>query len=1293
MKNKKKMIILAASIGAVAIAGITTGVVVALSKNKANQSNSGNNDNKPEPKPDPITKTEIKSLTIKDVETKYATVVVVLNRILEQKTKTYSITVNKVTHSDFTKNKETNTLTFRLGILEPNTDYNIESFNEGSDSIDIPQGTQTNFKTLEEESQISEPRISSINFSDLTKNSVKISVATQNTQADQTFALIINSQVYKNYKKEGDSVIFELNNLQANTEYKLKSFEINDQKNNKKIIEIKDKKFTTQQDQLSATLASITKNNNGTDSLELTFKFSIWNLVNENSKIKFNLNNEQKEFSGFDLNNKKIDLTISSLSPNTTYTISDLQIDDVAIAIPDGVEKSFTTANAETPLALNSLETSNIKYNTADLSFVFNKDLPTQNNNFSLVLSYTENSQPQTKEFSNDSFALENNKLILQATGLKQNTQYTITSLKNNDQNFSLDPIQNKTFTTQQKVDSDNFTITDLAFSEITKDSAKVTLTFGQHQLRDIDQKDFEIFFNTKQISVFTTKYDPSSDKLEVVLRNLDFEENYLLDSVFLNNKEIALPSEKTDEQKSFRTLTYNLDMKIEEVVAETKSEGSQDYVYLDLDITNPFQLTKPQYEILLVAEDLTENNQEERYFLGSIEKDKNENFKKISLELSDSYSEDFDATSEDTASYSLLKSHNYKIKKIKLRPQSATSWYSFEITPKDSYNPTFTTTVNTLKFNNVQIQKTAENNIETNLGFANLTDQTKTVNLWINTDFGAKWKLQATKRDSDNKYTATIQNSELQNGKYFLERVYVGDDYIFGDNVSEDQKTLDYKKQTSENYTFESTRETIKNGLGSKITINLNSYPDNFGPLMYQKPDLELTESGTNKQFVIKLKSKDVNAKTLVYETFDLDESKNYEINKILWHDHQTSLTPLLKATSASTQTKTALTKEQMDSIINSISSISLNKRWWATGIKSKLKTIKDFVALTNLTFDNLDLKTTDLEVAITENDFSDLNELNGTLALNLKLRSNNVESVSKKVFFNNLYSRSWIQSNKGDLKHFYDLISISKTGITKSTKDFDTAFPEENNSDDLDSSLGGKPSVTIDIFDPKLKDFVDVDESLSLFDHSKMKVLFTKYRDEESGFGNSKTSQYAMLGYAQYKILYWFDLNQPEAKFTNQVTPMWLGGFNNYSEKASKDLYNVIKNNLENSLKKYELFNSEYGILDSNTKSNDVLLSELNALDSKQKWAKIMEITKLQRYFNQQINILKSAFNPNITKNSELNYEVIKLQTETKGINKFLVVDFIIKPTYTTTDPSKQDQDSVVGQNYLRLYLLNNK
>ncbi|SYV97344.1 Uncharacterised protein, partial [Mycoplasmopsis edwardii] len=51
----------------------------------------------------------------------------------------------------------------------------------------------------------------------------------------------------------------------------------------------------------------------------------------------------------------------------------------------------------------------------------------------------------------------------------------------------------------------------------------------------------------------------------------------------------------------------------------------------------------------------------------------------------------------------------------------------------------------------------------------------------------------------------------------------------------------------------------------------------------------------------------------------------------------------------------------------------------------------------------------------------------------------------------------------------------------------------------------------------------FINIDESLMNAQNSNFKIFFVKYLDVENGFGIEQTTPYAMLGYIQYKILYW--------------------------------------------------------------------------------------------------------------------------------------------------------------------------
>ncbi|MGZ9756889.1 hypothetical protein [Mycoplasma sp. 4423] len=1081
------------------------------------------------------------------------------------------------------------------------------------------------------------------------------------------FILTLNNQNYtsSSFNKQTKEVTFELDNLNINTTYKLNKLLIND-----KEFPSFDFSFKTKAENVVESLQASSISHN---SLSITFSLT------DNNLDVTQLNVEVSDYSqpilvSFNQETQSYNFTLTNLTPQKSYTINSISYQGKTLSIKSLNHTFTTTSNA---LQVNQAHLVSKSKNTAAIEFNLNRDI-TDNELASLSVDLT-NNEATTKH--NKFKYLSNHKILLQIDSLKPQTTYKLTKLTLNNNDIALNQENQLSFTTSKEVTTDSFAISKITYKDITATSATMHIDFSSNDLLNENHHEFEVNLDNKVYKF--SDYNPSESYVEIVLDNLDFHTKYFVNSVTLNDKTLTLPTDES--QKSFTTLDWNRPVILNSLgytFEDKVSADSSDVMSLDFGVIDLFPLHRSQY---FFTAEFTDENANKDYNLDFFATPKENNNNQLSLDNIRIFVKNNPEEADEGHYYDLEPNKTYKLKALKLTNGDGQSEHgTLTFTLKQGASFIIDTHINTTRYQNVEITNT-NNNLNVSLSLS--ADSSDPVSVDIKSDFGGLWNINLTK--TNDKYTGSLQINNFPSGTYSIARVYLNSKPIFvnKNNKGNDTLRIDASKPTTNNintinYSYDkfNYQHNIILDLQSNNTVNTFVYK--------QSPNIVI-QKNDSEDFINLNSIWNPNTNKLEIKTLNLDFATTYKVIGIgsVHINENKSFTTIAKPT-----TKAQLSVDELNSLINSINHLTLKKRWWASGIKKVLLADKDLFKYFN--FSNKNGFDNEITFNFDESKFSNLNELNGTLSLTLKLSSGNNHSIEKTFKIENLYSKAWIIANKTNTLLFDPLVHISKTGMKKSTKDFDDAYKDAkySNIDDLDSSFG-KPAIIVDLNDASLQNFIDIDDGLKSYDPSVFKAYFVKYKDDENVYKPYKTTAYAPLGMIQYKIMFWFNPTNAEDKYTNQITPLWLVGFNNYTNKDAKDWYTYLSRQAKlYASADYLTVNSSYGLKSTATESAEQMVASINnKANSQEKVDYLDKYTNLIKFINDNYNVIKDAYNPAVAR-SYYQIEIINASKIEYGKNKFVDITFALKPIYLGASDAYKAKTDVIAKNVIHIQLLNN-
>ncbi|WP_025755457.1 hypothetical protein [Mycoplasmopsis cricetuli] len=1075
----------------------------------------------------------------------------------------------------------------------------------------------------------------------------------------------------------------------------------------------------------------------------------ILNLKNESFSISKKPNSQPKHpNNNIEIPNKNE----SNDSTNTTKTSSSEK--NIEETKPNTNESTLDIFKNKTPnFKLKSFNLSKIEFNNQKnkniVTFILkleslkNIDLKKIEKQI-LELKYHSNNDTKDTVITYEISMNNLNEINIVIENLNLNTQYLIEYLKIGNQilNLSNEQKQFKTLEPETKK-PDDFEISDIQFDSITDSTAKVKFIFNKYNLGNSNYKKFILKYsqdinsnneNEKILSVEELNYQEGQKFVEFNLSNLKFLKKYTLKELNLNGVAISpdkflLP--KNDNLSNFDD-TYsgqNNSNKKSKVSFETKKyAGKISYSSLDQEdliveensedksINKSFKMKLNNLKGLFnyftnpgdyrIAAMLSENN---KFFYIEFDSDKKENFtnnlKTPPIIQSDNTIEE----EEEIQKFFLSEGKKYKIEKLFIIPdeeyipsdlyedEELIDKYAIEILPSSKNKENFIdTTIPSVKYKNVNL--TLQNNsIKAQITIDNSLVPNSQIN-YIKAIFlssnGGKWTKEI-KTKINNIWSTTIENIP-SNDTISLSKVFIKS------NEKNEQIFID--KNNTGNISIETpAKENIKSEIQS-FTIEQGNYPeylikiklsniDKLDYFNYLKPSLFLKQLNENKIINTQLFEKE-NDNTLVFKA-NLQENTNYLIDSLIFSKNYKFTSAIVVSTPS--DNKTNYTTDELENLLKSIEKIKLNKKWFASGVVKKIKNGLELFYNSNLG-ETLSKEIWNKNISIEDIKYSDINDLNGSLNISFKLKSGNNFSSIKTVSVENLFSKNWFnnKTNLQRIEEFANLIKLKQSSNPEKsyqTDEFDQAFETILVENNLDTAFGSANKY-IDIQNQTLNNFLDIDESLTSFDSSKISIYFAKYLDVSNFFGQQSTLYFPLLGAARYKLV----INFKDSNNSFEINNLFVLGFNyNKNLSLNKNIYYTLnefiakKTHPNNS--NWQNINKFIGLKENLNRNVDEIIEQVN-LNQENKYNELGKYIYLNSFLKRIIeNQKQEKFNPPISANSfdPFEFEVIDIQKQILGENNFLIVKLAMKTKFALTQSSEIYQTNI-GDGLLEFRILIN-
>lgn len=344
--------------------------------------------------------------------------------------------------------------------------------------IDITKIRAKSFKTLANEQETKKDKFSISNFlaSNITSSSAKIRFDFSQHQLKDNlkkeFEIIFSNNINHKtsiYSIGDDFLEFDLSNLSSNTNYELMSVKLNGI--DLDVSKINNKNFTTLNNQSTPPIQEQKTNVSNINFLEKTHNSSVVDIqlsdqITNNDTLTLEITeentNQKSIFNEFSiLSNNKVKFNLTSLKPNTSYTISKVVFKNKEVLINSNLTKTFRTNQQPTQpskpdnFVISNLNIKNTRNNTSQVEVIFSSFILSDNNQKSFRIQLTNNSLGDSTNnsifFNTNKYIVNDNKVIFLLDNLIPNSNYEIQSISLNNNNLNLPTNINKTFKTTNK--------------------------------------------------------------------------------------------------------------------------------------------------------------------------------------------------------------------------------------------------------------------------------------------------------------------------------------------------------------------------------------------------------------------------------------------------------------------------------------------------------------------------------------------------------------------------------------------------------------------------------------------------------------------------------------------------------------------------------------------------------------------------------------------------------------------------------------------------------------------------
>ncbi|EIE39617.1 hypothetical protein MCANUF31_02910 [Mycoplasmopsis canis UF31] len=1136
---------------------------------------------------------------------------------------------------------------------------------------------------LSKNKNVKEINIEGVSFKNVKQNSFEIEFNAFHISERDLITIFLNDQKiefkFNDLKQiSNDRFSLSISNLKSDTKYTLSKIEIS-----KKVFTFNNKFINTlKEDKKDPNEKSVTINGEvdilKVDSTSYKISIPVQNAKSGNYSIKLNdiLVNGQLEEG-------KVVFQASNLTANTKYILNEFKFNEENIELPN---KDISFVVDETTAEQNEYNINVQRITKNSATVIVTLDNIESANNFKLEVGGNQYNQTR----------VEDNSIIFQLDNLNKNTKYSITKLINvNNESKSL-TFENQSFNT---LNEENFSVRNIDIIEKSDENAKVKINFDTHVFASEENKAFQLVVlgpKDKVLTYSSDDYNSENGSITFELNNLEFSSNYEIKNLFINGKNISINnSNKTgsnwlsDSQNLvFSTNFYSKEITFASFSSSIDTSSGEKLILNFEEITNMFEMKEDSY--LFKIEFRNKENNKTFYSWADLGKDKNNNLKNISFDLVDKNS--FDYESEENL-YELPKNSKLEILSAKIDKSDNLDVLDPRITIRFIGSESEINTDLTFdKYKNTSLSYEKSNktlSVSTTIEKVD-SSQPNSVQFELLSDFGASWTLNANKNEN-NLWSANIDQLDF-NGKIYLSRVLIDSKNlrIDSDNKGTIEITNTTADQPIEISNISASRDQENNNY-SIISLTLNKGIKELDGYVTRQPLLKIFEENDQNNLIsADFISKESN--TYKFKVF-LNPNRSYKIKFANINDNYLYSDISFNVSTANNEEKTV---DQLNAELSKITSLNMKQMWWAYGAKQKLINKSALMNLTNLSSaininDNVDV--------LIDTAFNKYDDILGKLSIRLKLTSGSNSTDFKEITINNLFSKNYFRTFDHNPDFYNQIIKVSKEGSVKLTSDFDSLFGEEfNDTNDLAHSFGN-PVKWVELKNTNLSQFLDIDERFRSYDDSKFTIYFVKFSDIKNVYEPHQTTQYAMQGFMNYRINFWFDNYdannknlKPESKYKDASPAMIIGGFNGTETNINKDLWRSIHKNLtENSIREWNEFNSKYGFNQkSKTKTIDEIISEINNIqDKEQKWNKLLEYSNLKAIIDATVFFVKNSFNPPIAKDF-FKFEVTSLEKITLGQNNYLKVNFVIKSILISSKHKNYDNYNIIHNKELSVHLL---
>ncbi|MGZ9432214.1 hypothetical protein [Mycoplasma sp. 613B] len=368
-------------------------------------------------------------------------------------------------------------------------------------------------------------KVNKIEFANITENSVSVSLQPENKfeispSSKITLELSNGTKaVAEKWKFNDKNIVLEINKLKENTNYTIYGIEVDNKP--LQINSLAKKTFKTNKQFFAQNTEII-----NIKETEATLNFDFEENINHFNSLSIEfLNGKAQNFSNVHINNHKVDLKLESLIASTDYTITKIMYNQHNI-LKKNIK--FTTLEKQ-KVILRDFKVLKNKENSVKLEIsIDNSNLIS--NDQEIFINLRSKNGNEEKRINN--FSVFENKITFVIDDLQSDTSYTIDTIKNNQDFWNLNN-SDFNFKTLEK----HYFVSNIKVKDIETNSARLVLDLNEN----IELQKVEIKLD-KKIEPFVFTFSNTNKNIELLLNDLMDNQNYFIEYIKINDKNIQFP-------------------------------------------------------------------------------------------------------------------------------------------------------------------------------------------------------------------------------------------------------------------------------------------------------------------------------------------------------------------------------------------------------------------------------------------------------------------------------------------------------------------------------------------------------------------------------------------------------------------------------------------------------------------------------------------------------------------------------------------------------------------------------